>query len=248
MELSLSDLGECEERVRGEWRDKDVAARALDKELEEQQDTLIHTSSDMMPPGDGVVPVRSRREMELSLSDLGECEERVRGEWRDKDVAARALDKELEEQQAKLLRADKLLKKLKREARQPKESRVPIHLAEKDIELRELQDINQSGLQQLAELATRYSEVAPLLNRYLGEKGLTLPLVRSHRAKISTTGSTLSTHRSLFSEDSRISIGSGPSSQTPSIIMLDPDTIQPGPRSSGDSRMSKLSGSNKKSK
>ncbi|XP_054287875.1 coiled-coil domain-containing protein 39-like [Macrosteles quadrilineatus] len=302
MELSLSDLGECEERVRGEWRDKDVAARALDKELDEQQDTLIHTSSDMMPTGVGVVPVRSRRvswscpcqiservrgewrdkdvaaqaldkeldeqqdtlihtssdmmptgvgvvpELELSLSDLGECEERVRGEWRDKDVAARALDKELEEQQAKLLRADKLLKKLKREARQPKESRVPIHLAEKDIELRELQDINQSGLQQLAELATRYSEVAPLLNRYLGEKGLTLPLVRSHRAKISTTGSTLSTHRSLFSEDSRISIGSGPSSQTPSIIMLDPDTIQPGPRSSADSRMSKLSGSNKKSK
>ncbi|XP_054287819.1 coiled-coil domain-containing protein 39-like [Macrosteles quadrilineatus] len=103
LELSLSDLGECEERVRGEWRDKDVAARALDKELEEQQDTLIHTSSDMMPTGVGVVPVRSRRELELSLSDLGECEERVRGEWRDKDVAARALDKELEEQQDTLI-------------------------------------------------------------------------------------------------------------------------------------------------
>lgn len=64
--------------------------------------------------------------------------------------------------------------------------------------MRELQDINQSALQQLAELGTRYAEVGPLLNRYLGEKGLTLPVVRSSslggRTKL-TAGSVLSTHR-----------------------------------------------------
>lgn len=33
---------------------------------------------------------------------------------------------------------------------------------------------------------------------------------------------------SLISEDSHVSWGSGPSSHTPSVIFLDPDTIQPG--------------------
>lgn len=45
-------------------------------------------------------------------------------------MAARSLDKELEEQQNKLIRADKLLRKVKREARQLKESRIPIQFAE----------------------------------------------------------------------------------------------------------------------
>lgn len=54
----------------------------------------------------------------------------MKAEWKDRDVAARALDKELEEQQGKLVRADKLLRKLKKEARLVKEPRVPLHLAE----------------------------------------------------------------------------------------------------------------------
>lgn len=45
-------------------------------------------------------------------------------------MAARSLDKELEEQQNKLIRADKLLRKVKRETRQLKESRIPIQFAE----------------------------------------------------------------------------------------------------------------------
>lgn len=45
-------------------------------------------------------------------------------------MAARGLDKELEEQQNKLIRADKLLRKVKRETRQLKESRIPIQFAE----------------------------------------------------------------------------------------------------------------------
>lgn len=45
-------------------------------------------------------------------------------------MAARCLDKELEEQQNKLVRADKLLRKVKRETRQLKESRIPIQFAE----------------------------------------------------------------------------------------------------------------------
>uniref|UniRef100_A0A1B6ELZ2 Coiled-coil domain-containing protein 39 n=1 Tax=Cuerna arida TaxID=1464854 RepID=A0A1B6ELZ2_9HEMI len=185
-------------------------------------------------------------ELEFSLSELADCEERVKAEWKDRDISARALDKELEEQQAKLVRADKLLHRLRREARSVKESRIPLHLAEKDIELRELQDINQSALQQLAELSTRYSEVAPVLKRYLGEKGLSLPMVRAG-TKVST-GSVLSTHRSLISDDSHMSWGSGPSSQAPSVILLDPDFSQPACKGAGDTKKTKSSGSQKKSK
>lgn len=66
----------------------------------------------------------------MSLVDLSECEERVQAEWKDRDIAARILDKELEEQQNKLVRADKLLQKVKKDVRQLKESRVPIPFAE----------------------------------------------------------------------------------------------------------------------
>ncbi|KAG8329621.1 Coiled-coil domain-containing protein 39 [Homalodisca vitripennis] len=185
-------------------------------------------------------------ELEFSLSELADCEERVKAEWKDRDISARALDKELEEQQAKLARADKLLHRLRREARLVKEPRIPLHLAEKDIELRELQDINQSGLQQLAELSTRYSEVAPVLKRYLGEKGLSLPMVRAG-TKVST-GSVLSTHRSLISDDSHMSWGSGPSSQAPSVVLLDPDFSQSACKGAGDAKKTKSSGSQRKGK
>lgn len=70
------------------------------------------------------------KELEISLMELSECEDRVQAEWKDRDVAARTLDKELEEQQNKLVRADKLLQKVKRDVRQLKESRIPISFAE----------------------------------------------------------------------------------------------------------------------
>lgn len=70
------------------------------------------------------------KEVQNALVDLSECEEKVQAEWKDRDVGARTLDKELEEQQNKLARADKLLSKVKKDVKQLKKSRVPVPLAE----------------------------------------------------------------------------------------------------------------------
>jgi hypothetical protein len=54
-----------------------------------------------------------------------------------------------------------------------------IHNFQKDIEARELQEQNQSALQQLAEFVTRHIEAGPVVTRYLDQKGLLLPMSHS---------------------------------------------------------------------
>jgi hypothetical protein len=50
---------------------------------------------------------------------------------------------------------------------------------QKDIEVRELQEQNQSALQQLAEFVARHIEAGPIVTRYLEEKCLVLPMSHS---------------------------------------------------------------------
>ena len=50
---------------------------------------------------------------------------------------------------------------------------------QKDIVTRELQEQNQSSLQQLAELVAHHIETGPVVVRYLEEKELCLPVSRS---------------------------------------------------------------------
>jgi hypothetical protein len=50
---------------------------------------------------------------------------------------------------------------------------------QKDIEIRELQEQNQSALQQLAEFVAHHIEAGPVVTRYLEEKHLVLPMSRS---------------------------------------------------------------------
>jgi len=54
-----------------------------------------------------------------------------------------------------------------------------IHDFQKDIQARELQEQNQSALQQLAEFVTRHIEAGPVVTRYLDQKGLLLPMSHS---------------------------------------------------------------------
>lgn len=56
---------------------------------------------------------------------------------------------------------------------------VKILLIQKDVMTRELQEQNQSALQQLAEFVTHHIEAGPVVTRYLEEKGLVLPMSRS---------------------------------------------------------------------
>ena len=53
------------------------------------------------------------------------------------------------------------------------------YISQKDIETRELQEQNQSSLQQLTELVAHHIEAGPVVVRYLEEKGLCLPMSRS---------------------------------------------------------------------
>lgn len=70
------------------------------------------------------------KDFEFTLSELCELENKLKNEWQEKDAEARQLSKELCDQQSKLNRAEKLLKKLIKEIRAMKEPQIPIHIAE----------------------------------------------------------------------------------------------------------------------
>ncbi|XP_021929436.1 coiled-coil domain-containing protein 39-like isoform X2 [Zootermopsis nevadensis] len=98
--------------------------------------------------------------------------------WQNKDQEASDLDKDLREQTIKLERAQKQLHKTMREIKGTRQSQpIPFYL--KDVMTRELQEQNQSALQQLAEFVAHHIEAGPVVTRYLEEKGLVLPLSRS---------------------------------------------------------------------
>lgn len=55
--------------------------------------------------------------------------------------------------------------------------------------LRELRDQNQAALQQLGEMAGRVMEAAPVVGRYLRDRGMNLPLPSTRRSSSSRTSS-----------------------------------------------------------
>lgn len=70
------------------------------------------------------------KELEESLAATVEMEEKLQSEWKLKDKEARDLDKELGEQQTKLLRAEKQFKKTARLVHAMREPNIPIKFAE----------------------------------------------------------------------------------------------------------------------
>ncbi|KAJ9581586.1 hypothetical protein L9F63_023233, partial [Diploptera punctata] len=116
--------------------------------------------------------------LEETLQKIFETEGDLRAMWKDKDQDGRDLDKDLQEQTSKLIRAEKQLRKVFREIKGAGQTKLT-PLEEKDIETRELQEQNQSSLQQLAEFVAHHIEAGPVVVHYLEEKGLCLPVPRS---------------------------------------------------------------------
>ncbi|RZF34454.1 hypothetical protein LSTR_LSTR013024 [Laodelphax striatellus] len=183
---------------------------SINSELRKKQKTLENVNS-------------SIKHLEQMLLETEAADEAVQTEWRSKDREVRDLDRELGEQQAKLQRAGKQLKRVVRQVQLVKEPKFPVGLAERDIETREMQDINNAALQQLSDLCTRYIETVPVVNRYLTEKDLALPVVRSSMtASISSLTISRSGSEAASTSRSKVTSFGSEMSLTPSVINLDP--------------------------
>lgn len=160
--------------------------------------------------------------MEQTMRELLRAEDEIRYTWREKDHEAAELDKELCDQQAKLIRAEEQLHRQQRLIR----GSTRRSIEEKDIATRELQEQNMSALQQLAELVARHVEAGPVVSRYLVEKGLQLPITA--RTQSSYSRSLAATSVSSGDEKSEKCDVSTPSSDrssrtptSPSVVTLD---------------------------
>ncbi|XP_033609697.1 coiled-coil domain-containing protein 39 isoform X2 [Cryptotermes secundus] len=126
--------------------------------------------------------------LEQALKDIFITEGNLRAVWQNKDQDSSDLEKDLQEQISKLQRAEKQLHKALRELRGVSQTK-PMALEKKDIEVRELQEQNQSALQQLAEFVARHIEAGPVVTRYLEEKCLVLPMSHSPGGSLSCISS-----------------------------------------------------------
>ncbi|XP_047107145.1 coiled-coil domain-containing protein 39 isoform X1 [Schistocerca piceifrons] len=158
--------------------------------------------------------------MEQTLQELLRAEDEIRYTWRDKDHEAAELDRELCDQQAKLIRAEEQLHRQQRLIR----GSTRRSIEEKDIKTRELQEQNMSALQQLAELVARHVETGPVVSRYLVEKGLELPITartQSSRSLAATSVSSVDEKSDKCDVSTPSSDRSSRTPTSPSVVTLD---------------------------
>ncbi|KAK6644584.1 hypothetical protein RUM43_000851 [Polyplax serrata] len=166
-------------------------------------------------------------DLEKRYQEKLNIEASIINEWKEKDEQAAETDKEIKDQEEKLQRAGKHLKKLIKEIRGTTVQKFQT-FEEKDIELREMMEQNEFGLQQLAELVAKTFDTGPVVIRYLTDKGITLPMVKSSggSSRRSSATSVSSAGRSVASTKSSKSVESTSSRSsscliTPSVVTLD---------------------------
>jgi len=87
-----------------------------------------------------------------------------------------SLQKELDVQEEKKERADKLVRKIKREVKVSGNKKLAVFTAgEEDIKARELRDFNNSLMKKLGIVCRDYPDIAPILNMYCQQVGLPQP-------------------------------------------------------------------------
>ena len=85
-----------------------------------------------------------------------------------------SLQKEIVEQELKKERVEKQMSKLIQQVRKAKKSKDELP-EEKDIDLRELRDFNNSIMKQLGEVLHNHPDIAPAVHLYFTQAGLPMP-------------------------------------------------------------------------
>nr|CAD7573983.1 unnamed protein product [Timema californicum] len=174
--------------------------------------------------------------MEESQSEMVRTDEELLAELHKKEQEQEDLRAGTRDQQMKIQRADKQLRRLVRELKGSGASKV-LTVEEKDIETRELQDQNQTALQHLAMMMTLHIETGPVIKLYLSGKGLNIPQrstymsttpCSSHREdRQSLTAAPPPSQPSSSQFSDRSSVRSQTSTvASPSIVTLDPNQLQ----------------------
>lgn len=84
-----------------------------------------------------------------------------------------SLQKELDVQEEKKDRADKIVSKIARELK--KSSKKDLSEGEKDIKVRELRDFNNSLMKKFGVICRDYADMAPIIHLYFQQAGLPDP-------------------------------------------------------------------------
>ncbi|RZC32695.1 coiled-coil domain-containing protein 39 [Asbolus verrucosus] len=98
------------------------------------------------------------------------------------------IEKDTTGKEEKLKRADRCLKAVEKKIRKKEREKY-----DRDLEIRQLKEANQSAMQRLVEMLVRYQEMAPLITRYTIEYDIKLPEKRTLSTLSTNSESTRST-------------------------------------------------------
>ncbi|KAK2584013.1 hypothetical protein KPH14_006470 [Odynerus spinipes] len=137
------------------------------------------------------------------------------------------LEKQIAEQDEKMARAEKSLRKAYRDIQKMctcTEDRM-IFLQEKDVDLREIQEQNALALEDIAEFTIRHVEVEPYIKKLLAAKSIELPCISrlmDQSPTITRCGSTTESTECIIKSSSRNSTLPSTRGSINSVITLDP--------------------------
>ncbi|XP_014212580.1 coiled-coil domain-containing protein 39-like [Copidosoma floridanum] len=164
------------------------------------------------------------KRMEENCAQLDEDVKRIKEEKEDKRQTVADLEQQITEQGEKISRADKNLRRILKDIRDKCvcTSNESMLLQERDIELRELQELNQLALQRIAEFTIRHVEAEAYVKKLLDERGIALPSAYYLRLQQQYSSRCESTASSYGASSSRVQNNSGRDMVVGSIVQLEP--------------------------
>lgn len=153
--------------------------------------------------------------MSQNLDNLIRDEENLSETIDEKQAKILQLKKDFEDQQTKIDRVTKMNSKLVREIRNTK--KVKEAEEERDIDLRELRELNRNAIKQVGETIQRHPEIAPSVHQYFEQADLPLPASGGPGSRGSSSSSLSSVRSSMIRSGSLSSVRSAGSSSQGSL-------------------------------
>ncbi|XP_066591828.1 coiled-coil domain-containing protein 39-like [Prorops nasuta] len=178
MENTLRVVKTCNEKFKSSLQpkpDKDTLAKQekINEDLQNARDTLKEKQKQLKEVTDEWQKIKD------NIEQLEETLEREEEEKEEKERYLNVLNKQISTLREKTQRAEKSIQRINKELETVHHGDPdhPVLFQQRDLEVRQLKEINVMALQELAEFSIRHIEVEPFVKRLMEDYGINLPQI-----------------------------------------------------------------------
>ncbi|XP_043669099.1 coiled-coil domain-containing protein 39 isoform X1 [Vespula pensylvanica] len=227
MENTLRIVNACNDKFKSNL--SIVNETGLDQEEQKKLNEQLYKERDNLKKGQMRVQhlTEDFQKMQDNYTLLLDDIQRAKEEKDNKEQHLSNLNKQIAEQDEKISRAEKNLRKVHRDIQNKctcTEDNL-ILLQEKDVNLREIQEQNALALEDIAEFTIRHVEVEPYVKKLLAAKNIELPCISrsiDQSPTISRCGSTTESTECIVKNTGRTSTFSSSRESVNNVITLEP--------------------------